>query len=424
MLGLALAGCGARKPQPPPVPAPQFLQDTLRTYAGFNTYAAQCAWSAEAGGKQFHLQRTLSIQPPAKYQIVTVHDSTYYEKSVCDNAEVLEYDNSGSDLADVENAPDSIVHAASKQMKSPFSAGDPFYSFFCGVSGAGDLVTPTSQTIYGRLRTLDGVDCQDVGFDTPKWGRVTATIGVADHLVRRIVFDGARFAKPGAVPGVAFNSVLPNPVPAVIPITENYTQIKTQTQMADAVFDTNYDNESTSMPAMTAPGNNAAGPQGDGEGGVAVGTMVKNFSVVDTASGRRVDLASQRGHFVMIDFWATWCGPCRMSLPHTQEAYDRLGSQGLHVMTISNEDQATITAFKDKYGYTFPAYRDDTGAAETTMNVGAIPAVAIIDPTGRLQSFTVGYDGTGDTLNANLHKAGFDMSATSSHPLPQTTTSL
>ena len=124
---------------------------------------------------------------------------------------------------------------------------------------------------------------------------------------------------------------------------------------------------------------------------VPLGKSAPDISV-KTLDGKMVKLSSLRGKPVFLDFWATWCGPCRMSLPHTQKLAADHGKD-ITVLAISAEDVKTIQSFMKDNKYSYPAYRDPKNDAMTKYNVQGIPTFVVIDKDGNLVDYLVGYGG-------------------------------
>ena len=120
--------------------------------------------------------------------------------------------------------------------------------------------------------------------------------------------------------------------------------------------------------------------------------------------GKAVKLSSLRGKPVFLDFWATWCPPCRASLPHTQKLA-KLNGKKITVLAISNEDAATIKSFMKENKYSYPAYRDSDNSAGMKYKVQGIPTFVVIDSKGNLVDYLVGYGGDGP-LDSALAKVG------------------
>ena len=120
--------------------------------------------------------------------------------------------------------------------------------------------------------------------------------------------------------------------------------------------------------------------------------MAPAFTVT-TMDGQRVSLDELRNKVVLIDFWATWCGPCREALPHMQHIAKEFAGQPLVVLSVSlDQDEAKWKNFVAHNGMTWLQYRDGgfDGQLARTFNVEAIPHTFTIDSDGVLQDEHVG----------------------------------
>jgi peroxiredoxin len=120
--------------------------------------------------------------------------------------------------------------------------------------------------------------------------------------------------------------------------------------------------------------------------------MAPPFSVT-TIDGKQISLDSLAGKVVLIDFWATWCGPCRQALPHIRDLARRFQEQPLVVISISlDKDEPKWKEFVAKNQMTWLQYRDGgfNGAVAKSFGVEAIPATFTIDADGVLEDQHVG----------------------------------
>lgn len=102
------------------------------------------------------------------------------------------------------------------------------------------------------------------------------------------------------------------------------------------------------------------------------------------ASGASLSLASLRGHVVVVNFWATWCGPCLGEIPLLNALQTRLGSQGLDVVGVSLDQEGwpALTSFIDHQAMTYPVVLGSDDIAASYGGVAALPATFVIDRDG------------------------------------------
>lgn len=125
------------------------------------------------------------------------------------------------------------------------------------------------------------------------------------------------------------------------------------------------------------------------------GAEAPDFTV-EMTDNRTVTLSSLRGKVVLLNFWATWCPPCREELSHVQQQIiDRFAAQEFVFLPISRgEQRATVEAFRAKTGYAFPMGLDPDETIYKRYATRFIPRNFLIDRTGRVVKVSVGYDET------------------------------
>jgi thiol-disulfide isomerase/thioredoxin len=123
----------------------------------------------------------------------------------------------------------------------------------------------------------------------------------------------------------------------------------------------------------------------------------------DAIGGGKVNLAALRGRAVLVDFWATWCGPCRLQLPILDKLQRELGGSGLSVIGVTvGEEPDAVAAFLKNAGLSFPnAALDEENAFVQRFGVNSFPTTILIDPEGIVVSYEVGQQ-TEDELRAQI----------------------
>lgn len=108
--------------------------------------------------------------------------------------------------------------------------------------------------------------------------------------------------------------------------------------------------------------------------------------------GDTINLADQRGKVVLINFWATWCGPCRKEMPALEALYKQYQNQGLEILAISvDSDPVVAETFIAKQDISFPILFDPENQVSTAYHAMAMPTTAIINQEGQVHYVHQGY---------------------------------
>lgn len=139
----------------------------------------------------------------------------------------------------------------------------------------------------------------------------------------------------------------------------------------------------------SANGNGANVAEGDGSGASdsANATAAPEFTMADT-EGQTLTLADFRGKPVLLNFWASWCGPCASEMPAIQSAYEQYGDQiqfvAVNMTGMGGETETSALSLIQQNNYTFPVYFDVDSSAAVAFGVTSIPQTYLIDAEGNI----------------------------------------
>jgi thiol-disulfide isomerase/thioredoxin len=175
------------------------------------------------------------------------------------------------------------------------------------------------------------------------------------------------------------------------------------------------------MSAAPSDGSSDAGADGfsAGFGGFMehplLGKAAPNFTLKDT-EGRKVSLDDYKGKAVIVDFWATWCAPCKIEIPWLEQFNKQYAGQGLQILGVSEdnlnldnkaelakEKQDIANKAKD-LGINYPVLIDDANVSTPYGGVDGLPTTFFIDRSGKVVASTVGLVSR-DEIEANIKKA-------------------
>jgi len=135
------------------------------------------------------------------------------------------------------------------------------------------------------------------------------------------------------------------------------------------------------------------------------GHPVPDFKVIST-SGQSISQGNYRGYVLILDFFATWCSPCRQSIPHLVELNRTYGTQGLQVLGVSvgEDGERAVKAFADEFRVNYPlALAGDSTASD--FSVRSVPVMYLVDKKGKIAEVYRGYtDDMGRSMEQSIKR--------------------
>lgn len=125
-----------------------------------------------------------------------------------------------------------------------------------------------------------------------------------------------------------------------------------------------------------------------------------------SADGRNLRLVEQRGQVVLVNFWASWCGPCKVEMPHLNKLYDKYRASGFTLLAVNIDDDArTGSATAAKWGLKFPVLLDADKQVSRLYDLSSMPTTVLIDRDGKVRYLHRGYkDGVEDTYERQIRE--------------------
>jgi thiol-disulfide isomerase/thioredoxin len=118
-------------------------------------------------------------------------------------------------------------------------------------------------------------------------------------------------------------------------------------------------------------------------------TELTDFTLV-SLGGEEYTLSSLKGQVVIIDFWATWCPPCRNSIPTFVKLYEKYSERGFMILGIGLDDEQALINFKDQMKIPYPIFVGSNELAKT-YGVSGIPKTIFVDKNGKVRKTQVGF---------------------------------
>ena len=184
----------------------------------------------------------------------------------------------------------------------------------------------------------------------------------------------------------------------------NARERRLETQKAQAIAAS----RATLVPEAAAKAGDAASGGEDAMTPKLQGKAAPGFNLVDL-DGNKVSLAALKGKPVLINFWATWCGPCRLEMPWFEEFHKKYAAQGLVILGVAADDASKklIADSVHKMGVTYPILLTDGKVTDAYGGVDFLPESFYVDRTGKVMLETAGLNGDEggkDEIEANIKR--------------------
>jgi len=236
-----------------------------------------------------------------------------------------------------------------------------------------------------EVQSAEGAHAHRLVLHQPGGDVVTLTAGKADFLLRGILFDLTPMVRKQFV-----QQNRPAPDDLKVTVTVTFAETTVNQPIDDSAF--------LFTPPEGAELVTEFGPQ------PLTGKPAPDFALT-SLSGDEVTLSKLRGQVVLLDFWATWCPPCRVSMPHLEKLRQEFGQKGLTVLGVTAEDADTVEPFIREHSITFTILLDPDGVAVRAYRVTGIPRSLIIDREGKVHADLTGWGGD-EVLRAKLAELG------------------
>ena len=259
---------------------------------------------------------------------------------------------------------------------------------------AAELREDVEEIKLAEAEEIDGTKYPALQFAVTGGERMTMLVDPQTHLVRRVVTDLRPMLEKQGRSGM--NAAL---------YTVDYTTVKPDAPIAAEQFAWATPAGARDLAKMASRrGPAGAGGGAGGEQSALVGNEAPDFTL-DGMDGKPVTMSDLRGSVVVLDFWATWCGPCVMAMPHLDKIHKEMEKEGLKVFAVNlREGPEKVKNFMETKGLSIPVLYDTEGEVAKQYGVQGIPTQVIVGKDGTVKKVVVGYDPNGDAALRDLLK--------------------
>ncbi len=362
---VCLLGCGSPAPETPKISgASALLTATADKYSKMKSYEGSWEWKLTDGGVTKTMARSFTFKSPNFYNLTVKSEEGKTVSAICDGKKgyVL-----NDQLSEFTTAPDSIPDATeSPLMISPTLAGTPFLQFF---GSAARVIDERVEPSFLPDETVNGDKCKVVKFFCKgPFGTTELAISEKTGLIVKITCRLEPIRKD-------LNRIFREE--AGIKMVEEFRSQKPDFTVSDSSFEVQIPKGVVMRPGL-APAS-----------ALLPGKPAPDLEVT-TLTGKKLKISDFRGKVLLLDFWATWCGPCRQTLPTTAETYRLTSRSDLEVLAITDEGPDKIKPFAAESKLALPWATDTQDLAKRVYRISSLPTFIVIDREGKIVNVTVG----------------------------------
>jgi thiol-disulfide isomerase/thioredoxin/outer membrane lipoprotein-sorting protein len=274
-----------------------------------------------------------------------------------------------------DDAPKSRADGLPGQVAALLMDQDPSLALALSPNASAALIANSSDVSLGAEKTVAGVTYPTLKLVQADEDQ-TLLIDPKTNLIHSVQHDLMRSVKRQGVPNVK-----------VALVTVDYTPVPVQAQAQNISFEWTPPPDAKPLAPATPQ---AAGDDAPPAAAQLEGKPAPSFTL-KTLDGKSVSLSSLKGNVVVLDFWATWCGPCREGLPHIDKIAKDRAADGVKVFAVNlQEDASQIQPFVQQNNLSLPVLLDSDGGVAQKYMAEAIPETVIIDKQGTVQKVIVG----------------------------------
>ncbi|MBL8061018.1 MAG: TlpA family protein disulfide reductase [Chthonomonas sp.] len=364
----------------------------LKKYGSMKSYQSTISWQFVGVGyngkdQKAESERMFFYASPNKHHVLAMTGSMKFS-STSDGTKQLEH--AGS-TGKITKPAGKIWLAEGENIRDPQIAGSFLFQLFRGPSGLHEIVEQGSKVtvVPSNKPEVEVIQFKAKG----RYGTTELTINKTTKLVQLIRSQFEPLVEQ--TKELKLEDQLKS-----VSVTEKIENTRIDAPIADSTFNT--------TPPRGIVVKDLTKEASDELGVLSEGMKAPDFQL-KSLEGNGVSLASLRGQVVLLDFWATWCLPCREALPKTIALHEKYGGKGLAVWSIPEEDGDLVKIFLKEQGFDgLPVLIDPGKKTHAKFKVAALPTYVVIDRQGVITRVFVGAPEIQDLLGS-LREAGLPI---------------